>query len=100
MIARGYHWGTQVIQGGISGHYENGACYKIINFWSIIKCNTPRMTKFWAENSFLGSYMRFGTRKGVNPRWPPRFHQFLLTFVNSYVEVTWICIIGDFKIDS
>ena len=66
----------QVIQDGVGDHFENGAYYEIINFWSIFKCNTSRITKFWSENSFQASFMTLGTRKGVNPRWPPRFHQF------------------------
>ena len=78
----------QVIQDGVGDHFENGAYYEIINFWSIFKCNTSRITKFGSENSFLGSFMRLDTRKGVNSRWPPQFRQFLLTFVNGYVEVT------------
>ena len=77
----------QVIQDGVGDHFENGAYYEIINFWSIFKCNTSRITKFGSENSFLGSFMRLGTMKGVNPRWPPRFYQFSLTFIYGYVEV-------------
>ena len=62
----------QVIQDGVGDHFENGAYYEIINFWSIFNTsNTSRITKFWSENSFLGSFMRFVTRKGVNSRWPP-----------------------------
>ena len=73
---------------GVGGYFENGAFYKIISFWSIIMCNTSRITKVWSENSFLGSFMTLGTRKWVNPRWLPIFHQFRFIFVNRYVKVT------------
>ena len=58
------------------------------------------MTKFWAENSFLGSIMRFWHQESGKSKMAAKIPPILLTFVNSYVEVTWICIIGDFKIDS
>ena len=90
--------GTQIIQDGIGGHFENEAYHKIINFWSIFKCNTFRITKFWSENSFLGLFMTLGARKGVNPRWLPIFHPFSIIFVYRYVKVT-LRMIGVFRVD-
>ena len=70
----------QVIQDGVGDHFENGAYYEIINFWSIFKCNTSRITKFWSENSFLGSLMRLGTRKGGKSKMAAMIQSILINF--------------------
>ena len=64
MIAQGLHLGTQVIQEGVRGYFENGACYKIINFWSVYSSVIPlELLNFGHKIPFWNDSCRVGPKE-------------------------------------